>query len=157
MVGRDTGHAIPDRAASRLPAGPGVLVLIAVGAAMGTTVRSWLESAFAPGPGVWPWVTFWINVCGSFALGALLEALASTGPDKGWRRRARLGAGTGLLGGFTTYSTFSMEVVQLLRGGAGWIAAGYALFSVVTGIAAALLATRGTRMLVAATRPGGTS
>lgn len=112
------------------------------GGALGTSVRSWLESTYAPPAGTWPWVTFWINVGGSLALGALLEAIAQTGPDTGWRRGVRLGVGTGVLGGFTTYSTFSVEVVLLLRAGQWPVGLGYAVSSVVLGILAALAGVR---------------
>lgn len=146
------GHAIPNRLAARLPASPSLLLLIVAGASVGTALRSWLEAVFAPAPGAWPWVTFWINLVGSFALGVLLEALAATGPDQGWRRRVRLGVGTGMLGGFTTYSTFSLEVVALIRGGSGWLGAAYALLSVSVGIAVAFGGTRVARALVRAGR-----
>ncbi|WP_043660594.1 CrcB family protein, partial [Cellulosimicrobium cellulans] len=56
--------------------------LVAAGGAVGTTARALLEQAFAPVPGAWPWTTFWINLVGSFVLGALLETLL---------RAARLG------------------------------------------------------------------
>lgn len=86
-------------------------------------------------------MTFWINLAGAFALAALLEVLAETGGDRGWRRGLRLGIGTGLLGGFTTYSTFSVEIVLLFRSGAWSIGAGYGLVSVVGGLVVALVAT----------------
>lgn len=121
-------------------AGPRLLGLIAVGGGVGTALRAWLEAGFAPDPGQWPWVTFWINLGGAFLLGGLLEALAETGPDNGWRRSVRLGVGTGVLGGFTTYSTFSVEIVERLRSGAWAVGVGYGIASVIGGVAAAWLA-----------------
>lgn len=121
---------------------PAWLALILLGATAGTAARAGLEAAFAPGAGQWPWVTFWINVLGSFALGGLLEGLSGAGPDVGVRRWLRLGLGTGLLGGFTTYSTFAVETVLLLRSG-NWVAGvTYASASVLAGLAAALLGVR---------------
>ncbi len=111
--------------------------LVAAGGAVGATVRALLESTFPAQPGAWPWTTFWINVVGSFLLGALLETLVRTGPDEGARRAARLGAGTGVLGGFTTYSTFVVEVERLASDGHLGLGAAYAVVSVVVGIAAA--------------------
>ena len=138
---------------------PRWLGLVFVGGAVGTTLRSLLQSAYGAVPGQWPWATFGINVGGSLLLGALLEAIAASGPDAGWRRGLRLGAGTGALGGFTTYSTFSVETVSLLRSGQVLLATGYALSSVVAGVLAALLgvrmvrwATRGRRQQAAAGR-----
>ena len=54
-----------------------------------------------------------INVVGAFALGLLLELLARRGSDGGRRRAVRLLIGTGVLGGFTTYSTFASDVAGL--------------------------------------------
>ena len=72
----------------------------------------------------------------------LLEAIAESGRDAGWRRGLRLGVGTGVMGGFTTYSTFSVETVLLLRSGHWLLASGYAVASVVTGVLAAILGVR---------------
>jgi CrcB protein len=116
--------------------------LIFVGAALGTTVRSILEGSWPAQPGSFPWTTFAINVCGSLLLGMLLEAIAESGRDSGWRRGLRLGVGTGLMGGFTTYSTFSVEAVLLLRSGHWLLATAYALASVVIGVLAAMLGVR---------------
>ena len=110
------------------------LAVILLGGMLGTATRAGLAGAFPSAPGTWPWTTFWINLAGSFLLGVLLELLAVTGADAGWRRGVRLGVGTGVMGGFTTYSTFSVETVQLLSAGAWLIGLGYALASVLLGI-----------------------
>jgi CrcB protein len=127
-------------------------MLVVAGGMVGTAIRAALESAMPAAPGHWPWATFLINITGAFVLGSLLEALVRTGRDEGWRRGVRLTAGTGLLGGYTTYSTFSVEVVQVSRDGALLIGPMYALASVALGLAAAGL---GYRVAVALTpRPG---
>jgi len=132
---------------------PSYLLLVLAGGAIGTTVRYGLESRFGVPVGQWPWVTFGINVAGSFLLGVLLATLAGTGADQGWRRRVRLTVGTGVMGGFTTYSTFILEVDQLAHAGSTATATAYAVTSVVLGIAAALagvlLGRRAARMLTA--------
>lgn len=115
----------------------GFAALVACGSTVGTLMRAVLELAFPHGAGEWPWATFWINLAGSLILGALLEALALAGPDSGWRRVVRLGAGTGILGGFTTYSTYVLEIDVLARSGHAALGAAYALVSVVLGVAAA--------------------
>ena len=113
--------------------------VVLVGGAFGTAVRAALESAFPAQPGGWPWITFAINVSGSFLLGLLLETLSRRGPDAGLRRYLRLGVGTGVMGGYTTYSTFAVETVRLLGlgGAATFLGIGYALGSVVLGLLAA--------------------
>lgn len=116
---------------------PGLLALIFVGGALGTAARAALENAAPPAAGGIPWATLLINVAGSLLLGALLEALARTGRDTGWRRGARLTVGTGVLGGFTTYSTFAVETVQRVSWDAYAVALVYALASITLGVAAA--------------------
>lgn len=143
-----TPGLVANRVVAWLPISPALLLLIAGGASVGTTCRWWLGALFPSTPGAWPAVTFGINIVGSFLLGLLLESLAETGPDTGWRRGLRLGLGTGLLGGFTTYSTFSMDAVNLVRAGFGWLAVAYAWLSVTLGIMAASLAMWGTRRVV---------
>lgn len=113
------------------------LSLVFAGGAAGTAVRAAAECAWLVGPGAWPWTTFAINVLGSFLLGVLVAALAARGPDEGSRRLTRLALGTGVLGGFTTYSTFILETDELLRDGWVLTSLGYAVLSVVLGIAAA--------------------
>jgi CrcB protein len=102
--------------------------VILLGGALGTSIRAALSLA-------WPtWTTTMaINITGALILGALVEWL---GDGRGWRLLLRLGLGTGLLGGFTTYSAFSLEIVQLLQT-APLTGIGYALVSVLCGVAAA--------------------
>lgn len=111
--------------------------LILLGGSLGSLVRWWLESHLGVPPGQWPWVTFWINLSGSFLLAVLLDALAVSGEDVGWRRQVRLGVGTGVLGGYTTYSTFAVEVVELGRAGSAGLMLLYGAGSVALGLALA--------------------
>ena len=140
------GLSHDDHAPSRPLAGtrpphhdPRFLALIVLGGAVGTSARAWLETTYAAPAGAWPWATFLINLGGAFLLGFLLEALARTGPDRGRRRLARLGLGTGVMGGFTTYSTFAVETALLAGDGAAWLGLGYALATVVLGFTTAWL------------------
>ena len=69
----------------------------------------------------------------------LASALARLGDDSGWRLRARLCAGTGGCGAFTTYSTFALEAVTLGRHGYLGTAIAYGVVSVVGGLVTAWL------------------
>lgn len=89
---------------------PTALLWVFGGGIIGTGLRYWVEKLLPHDPAHWPWGTFLVNLAGAFLLGALLEGLARAGEDAGWRRRARLFAGTGGCGAFTTYSTLSLEV-----------------------------------------------
>jgi CrcB protein len=124
-----------------VPRGARTAVVFA-GGVVGTVVRAALETAFPAQPGGWPWATFAINVTGAFLLGLLLETLARRGPDEGARQLLRLGLGTGVMGGYTTYSTFAVETVRLLGAGAVLSGLGYALGTVLLGLAAALAGGR---------------
>ena len=86
--------------------------LVFAGGAIGTTVRYLLSLSVPSVDGI-PVIIFAINVVGAFALGWLLAGL-SRGPDQGMRRVARLFVGTGILGGFTTYSSFAVDTDGLV-------------------------------------------
>jgi len=85
-----------------------------------------------------PLVTFLINVVSAFLLGVLLERLARARGEPERRRLVRLFAGTGFLGGFTTYSALATEVVQLGQAGLVGQAVAYALGTVVVRAVASL-------------------
>ena len=99
---------------------------------MGTAARLLASLAIPNLLGI-PLSILGINVVGALALGFLLEALARSGPDLGRYRRARLLLGTGLLGGFTTFSTLAVASAELLNAGRPFAAAGYALGTVILG------------------------
>ncbi|WIE56749.1 CrcB family protein [Curtobacterium sp. MCLR17_031] len=126
----------------------GFIALVALGGAIGTTVRALLAAAIPAQAGI-SWTILGINVVGAFCLGFLLDALARRGPDVGRRRAVRLFVGTGVLGGFTTYSTLADDTAQLLDLGRWTAGTGYALLSVVLGLVAVVLGL----WVAAATRP----
>ncbi|WP_245953790.1 fluoride efflux transporter FluC [Arthrobacter silvisoli] len=111
---------------------PQYLALVAGGGVLGALSRYGLGLSI-PSPGQWPLPTLLINLSGAFVLGWLLESLAWRGPDEGRRRFIRLTAGTGFLGAFTTYSTFSVETVQLFDAGRAADAFGYLAASLLGG------------------------
>jgi CrcB protein len=112
------------------------LGLVFAGGSVGTAARYGLSRLVLPVSGV-PVGTLAVNVVGAFVLGLLLERLARTGPDDGRRRDLRLGVGTGVLGGFTTYSALATDTASLLSAGRLAGAAGYAFGTLVLGLLAA--------------------
>jgi CrcB protein len=118
---------------------PAGLLRVFGGGVLGTALRFAGESLHPHGGSDWPWATFTINLVGAFVLGALLEALARSGDDSGWRQRVRLFAGTGFCGAFTTYSTLALEISLLGNGSHVVVAVGYGVTSVVGGVVAAWL------------------
>ncbi|MHB1594634.1 MAG: fluoride efflux transporter CrcB [Streptosporangiaceae bacterium] len=113
---------------------PPVVDLAAVGAggALGSTARYLVELAVPTVPG-FPWPTFTVNVVGSFVLGLLMVYLLDVWPP---RRELRLFLTTGIIGGFTTFSSFATEVALQLHAGGIALADAYALSSLVAGVAA---------------------
>jgi len=112
------------------------IVAVGIGGAIGAVLRYLIGSAFLQrfGPG-FPWGTFFINVTGSFLIGAVAQ-LAFT-RSFGVTPMVRAFAATGVLGGYTTFSTFSLDSVVLVGDGAAPLALAYAAGSVVSGIIAA--------------------
>lgn len=111
--------------------------LVVLGGAVGTLLR-FLLALVVPAWGGMPLGIFLINVTGAFALGWLLEALTRGGPDVGGRRAARLLVGTGVLGGYTTYSTFAVGTDGLLQTAQVGASAVYGLATVIVGAAASV-------------------
>jgi fluoride exporter len=110
------------------------LLAVWLGGALGTGARAVITSA-TPAAAI-PVATFAINLVGAFALGLLFESLSRRGPGPRARLVRRL-AGTGFLGGFTTYSALALDAVGLRQAGTDGLAAAYALGSVLLGTAAA--------------------
>lgn len=115
---------------------PADAALVVVGGGTGVAARYLITAATTPRL-TEPLITMVINVVGCLLLGLLLESLALRGTDGGHRRTARLLVGTGMLGGFTTYSTFTVEIQQMLRSGEVLAGVGYGVGSVLLGVAAA--------------------
>jgi CrcB protein len=116
---------------------------VAVGGAAGALARFWLGGWVAgwARPG-FPWATFAINVAGSLLLGFLLRLL----PGRAAEVELRALLAVGFCGAFTTFSTFGVETVELLRrsayGAAAAYAAGSVAASVLAVVAGAWLAAR---------------
>jgi CrcB protein len=102
-------------------------LFVALAGGAGVLTRYGLTQAL--GPGAAPWTVVAVNVAGSFALGLLAGAGASEG--------ARAVAGLGFLGGFTTFSTFSLDVFADLEAGRPGRALAVVAVSVLVGVAAA--------------------
>jgi CrcB protein len=105
---------------------------VALGGAIGALARYWIALALDT-KGAIPWGTLLVNLAGSLLIGFVV--LAST--KNKWAEPWFLFAVTGVLGGFTTFSAFSMENLQLLQSGRLALALAYGLGSVALGLALA--------------------
>ncbi|WP_082812578.1 fluoride efflux transporter FluC [Cellulomonas timonensis] len=109
-------------------------VLVGLGGAVGGLLR-WTATVVLDEPAdTFPWTTFGVNVLGSFALGLLVVGFVGRRGAPAWVRPA---LGTGLLGGFTTFSAYAHAVDVLATGGRLGVAAAYLVGSVIAGVAAA--------------------
>lgn len=111
-------------------------LLVAVGASVGAVSRYLIDQAVTrAGATSFPAGTWVVNISGSFILG-LLTGLAS---HHGLSADVVTVVGTGVCGGYTTFSTFSFETIRLTEDGSGLVAVGNVVGSVVAGLAAAAL------------------
>lgn len=115
----------------------GATTAISIGGFLGANARYHMSLWAAKQWGeAFPWGTLLINVIGSFVLGFYLTLVTERFIG---RPTTRLFLATGFLGAFTTFSTFSYEVVRLLEGGAAVAALAYATGSLVLGLAAGVV------------------
>lgn len=90
-----------------------LLLLATLGGALGSGLRYLVNASAAQWlPPGFPWSTFIVNVFGSFMMGVVVAALV---PYLGGSQAARTFLATGILGGFTTFSAFSLEAVELFE------------------------------------------
>lgn len=120
----------------------------AAGGALGALGR-WGVATTIPGD-PWPWATLTVNLTGCFLIGVLLTALAVRRPSATWPRPF---LGAGVLGGYTTYSAFAVEVVRAAEDGAVVLAVGYVVASVLGGVLAVLLGALSVRAVTGGGRP----
>ena len=110
------------------------LLLVAAGGALGSAARYGVGRLMgAQLTGAVPWHTLLVNATGAFLIGLLLVAAARLGWPGWWRPFLAVG----ILGGYTTFSTFALETVELALRGSWGVAATYSLCTLVLGLLAA--------------------
>jgi fluoride exporter len=116
-----------------------ILLAIALGGALGALARWGLAEALPHTEDQLPWSTALANVTGCFAIGVLLVVLGERRPDS---RLLRPLLGTGVLGGYTTFSTYALESRDLLAAGRPVLAAAYVSGTLLVGLFAVVAAMR---------------
>ena len=122
-----------------------MILAVAAGGAIGSVARYLVGiGSTRPFGLAFPWGTLIINIAGSFLIGAFAEMFALK-----WNlpQDARVFLTVGICGGFTTFSTFSLDVYVLMERGDWWLAASYIAGSVVLSIAALIAALHVVRAL----------
>ena len=122
-----------------------VLAVIAAGGAAGAVARFAISRAWPTTPGGFPAATFVINVAGCALIGALMVLVTDVWPR---RRLVRPFLATGVLGGFTTFSSYTVDIQTLNAGHHADIALLYTLSTALAALAAVWATAVATRRLV---------
>ena len=122
-----------------------VLGAIAAGGAIGASARYLVGLAWPAPAGSLPWATMLINVSGCLLIGVLMVLVSEVWVQQ---RLVRPFVGTGILGGFTTFSTYAVDIQRLISDGHPGTAFTYLAATVIGALAAVLAGTHATRALV---------
>jgi len=126
-----------------------ILLVIAVGGALGSLARWGLTLALPHPVGAFPWATFDANVSGCLLIGLLMVVVLDVLPP---HRHLRPFLGVGVLGGFTTFSTYMLDARALLAAGRPGTAAAYLFGSLAAGLTAVWLGVTLARLAVRTAR-----
>lgn len=123
------------RASAAPAASARVVVAVAAGGALGAGLRWAAGTVWAHEPGTWPWATLAVNIAGCLVIGVAARCLRPS--TVAWAF-----AVTGVLGGFTTFSSFAVEVDDLIESGRSGVALAYVAVTLAAGIGATWIASR---------------
>jgi CrcB protein len=123
-----------------------VLAVIAAGGALGALARYGAMETWPTAPGAFPWAVFWVNVSGCALIGVLMVLVSEMGAA---HPLVRPFLGTGVLGGFTTFSTYALDTADLLDAGRALTALAYLGGTLLAALAAVWAAAALTRALLA--------
>jgi CrcB protein len=126
-----------------------VVAAVAAGGALGAAARYGAGLIWPTTPGAFPWTTLAINAVGCAIIGVFMVVITD-----GWavHRLVRPFVGTGILGGFTTFSTYAVDIVRLIDAGRARSALGYLALTLVVALGAVWAAAATTRRLIAGRR-----
>jgi CrcB protein len=122
-----------------------VVTAVAAGGASGALARWGVAEALPHASGEFPWATAMTNVLGCFLIGVLMVVVIERLPEQ---RLVRPFLGTGILGGFTTFSTYAVDTRALMAADRPGLAAAYVVGTLVVGLLAVVLGLRLTERVV---------
>ncbi|MEV5431642.1 fluoride efflux transporter CrcB [Streptomyces sp. NPDC052701] len=119
-----------------------VVAVVALGGGAGAAARYAAALGWPAGAGGFPWATFWVNAAGCAVIGVLMVVVTEI---RSAHRLVRPFLGTGVLGGFTTFSTYAVDVQQLVEHGRIGTALAYLAATPLAALTAVWLAATATR------------
>ncbi|WP_260635819.1 fluoride efflux transporter CrcB [Streptomyces angustmyceticus] len=122
-----------------------VIGVVAAGGAIGATARYGAGLLWPTASGDFPWTTLTVNAVGCALMGVLMVVITEV---RAAHRLVRPFLGTGVLGGFTTFSTYAVDIQRLVGGGRPAAALAYLAGTVLVALAAVWGAVTGTRALL---------
>ncbi|MFF7640193.1 fluoride efflux transporter CrcB [Streptomyces canus] len=122
-----------------------VVAVVALGGALGATARYALSLHWPTPPGGFPWATFWTNVAGCAVIGVFMVVITDV-----WaaHRLVRPFFGTGVLGGFTTFSTYAVDIQKLVDHGRPATGLAYLAATLLAALSAVWLASTAARRVL---------
>jgi CrcB protein len=148
-IDADVDLHVPAERAELSPSPVPVLAAISAGGVCGALARYAMARAWPHDPGGFPWATLVINVTGCLLIGVLMVIVTEVRTD---RRLLRPFAGVGVLGGYTTFSTYAVEIHQTASAGAPWTALLYLAGTLAGALPAVWAGAALTQALVRAAR-----
>ncbi|KMS67825.1 chromosome condensation protein CrcB [Streptomyces viridochromogenes] len=127
-----------------------IVAVVALGGAIGATARYAASLWWPAGPGGFPWATFWTNVIGCAVIGVFMVVITEV---RAAHRLVRPFFGTGVLGGFTTFSTYAVDIQQLLDNGHARVGLAYLAATLTAALTAVWLAAAATRRVLKVRQP----
>jgi len=145
-VGAPAGPAHPSPWRGQAP----VVAVVALGGALGAMARYALSLHWPTPPGGFPWATFWTNVVGCAVIGVFMVVITDV-----WaaHRLVRPFFGTGVLGGFTTFSTYAVDIQKLVDHGRPGTGLAYLAATLLAALTAVWLASMAARHVLKRRQP----
>ncbi|MDH6218993.1 fluoride efflux transporter CrcB [Streptomyces pseudovenezuelae] len=131
-----------------------IVAVVALGGAIGAVARYGLALGVPAGSGGFPWATFWTNVIGCAVMGAFMVLVTEI---RSAHRFVRPFFGTGVLGGFTTFSTYAIDIQKLVDAGHPRTGLAYLAATLLAALTAVWLAATVTRRVLKWRRKPSTS
>ncbi|WKX22401.1 CrcB family protein [Streptomyces sp. HUAS CX7] len=138
-------HVPAQRQQSWRAQGP-IVAVVALGGGIGASARYGASLLWPASAGAFPWTTLWINAVGCAVIGVFMVVITDV-----WaaHRLVRPFFGTGVLGGFTTFSTYAVDIQKLVDGGHARTGLAYLAATALAALAAVWLTVTATRRVLA--------